>query len=281
MSIDRGPLAGRVSLVTGAARGIGRSVALRLASMGSDVIALDAWGQSPPGARDANETAKDLADTAAAVRDSGCRAVTANADVRNLVAMVQEVDSAVAGLGRLDIVCANAGIHATGAAHELTEQEWTTMLDINLNGVWRTARATIPHILAHGQGGSIVLMSSAAAFAGYANISHYVTSKTGVVGLMRALSAELAPNGIRVNSVHPTTVLTNMIQTEGLVRLISPEGDMPTPTELTDAMSARHPMGVPWIEPEDVSAAVAFLVSDDSRYVTGVQLPVMAGRACP
>lgn len=279
MNEDREPLAGRVALVTGAARGIGRNVALRLAAMGADVIALDAWEPREVPAPDGPEA--DLAVTAAAIAASGRRVFTANADVRRLDVLTSAIDAGVARLGRLDIVCANAGIHSTGAAHELSEEAWMRMIDINLNGVWRTTRAATPHLLAHDGGGSIVLMSSAAAFAGYANLAHYVTAKTGVVGLMRALAVELAPHRIRVNSVHPTSVRTDMLQGDELVRMFLPAVDRPTDAQFADAMTTRHPMGVPWVEPEDVSAAVAFLVSDEARYVTGTQLPVMAGRACP
>ena len=273
------PLSGRVALVTGASRGIGRSVAHRLATMGADVIALDVWSPSDDGTTTATDSG--LASAADSITQMGRNVFTANADVRRLDELTRAIDEGVERLGRLDIVCANAGIHSTGAAHEMSEETWMRMIDINLNGVWRTTRAATPHLLSHGEGGSIVLMSSAAAFAGYANLAHYVTAKTGLVGLMRALAVELAPHRIRVNSVHPTTVNTDMIQGDGLVRMFLPDVDRPTDAQFADVMSTRHPMGIPWIEPEDVSAAVAFLASDESRYVTGVQLPVMAGRACP
>lgn len=275
-----GPLAGKVALITGAARGIGRSMAVRLSSMGADVIALDACEDMDTTSYELARQ-EDLDRTAAEIVRSGSRVYTATADVRHYDELRVAIAEGVAELGGLDIVCANAGIFSSGPTHELSEESWTEMIDINLNGVWRTTKAATPHLIAGGRGGSMVLTSSAAAFAGYGNIAHYVAAKTGVVGLMRSLSVELAPHRIRVNSINPTNVNTDMIHSEEIYRLFLPDSQQPTRDEFAAATTQTHPMGIPWVEPTDVSAVVAFLASDESRYISGMQFPIMAGRDCP
>jgi NAD(P)-dependent dehydrogenase (short-subunit alcohol dehydrogenase family) len=187
------------------------------------------------------------------------------------------VDGGVAELGRLDIVSANAGVGAgPHAAWEIDEATWQTMIDINLTGVWHTAKAAIPHLIAN-NGGSIILTSSAAGLQAYENIAHYVSAKHGVVGLMRTLALELAPHGIRVNSVHPTQVDTPMIQNEATWRLFRPDLEHPTKADFAPASQTLNALPVPWVEPVDISNAVLFLASDEARYVTGVTFPVDAG----
>lgn len=245
--------------------------------MGADLVVLDACADARttdyPQARES-----DLAHTVAEVKRLGRRVHSAVADVRDFDVLAAAVDDGVDALGRLDIVCANAGIVSFGRSWELTEEAWTEMIDINLNGGWRTAKAAIPHILRGARGGSIVFTSSSAAMHGVPNISHYVTSKTGLLGLMRSLSLELAADQIRVNTVNPTNVDTDMIHQPKLYRFYRPDLDEPTLEDFREATRATHPMQIPWVEPRDVSAAVAFLVSDEARYITGVQLPVMGGR---
>lgn len=153
------------------------------------------------------------------------------------------------------------------------------MVDINLNGVWRTAKAAIPHLKAGGRGGSIILTSSDAGLFPYANISHYVSAKHGVVGLMRTLALELAPDFIRVNSIHPTTVDTPMVQNEIIYKLFRPDLENPTKDDFAASAIAMNALPIPWVEAVDISNAVLFLASDESRYITGVPLPVDAGAA--
>jgi len=269
-----GRVEGKVAFVTGAARGQGRSHAIRLAQEGADIIAVDLCRQIdtvPYGM----STPDDLAETVKEVEALDRRIVAHEADVRDGAALKAAVDDGVARLGRLDIVLGNAGIFSTANAHEMDEQTWRDMIDVNLTGVWQTCKAAIPHLLAHGDGGAIVLTSSTAGLKGFPGFAHYVSAKHGVVGLMRTLALELAPHRIRVNSVHPTTVDTDMVQNDTLYRLFNP--DLPTRDAFREVSGEMQALPIPWVEPEDISNAILWLVSDDARYVTGVTLPVDAG----
>ena len=199
-----GRVAGKVAFITGAARGQGRSHAIRLAEEGADIIAVDVCADMP-GMPYAGATEQDLAETVKEVEALDRRIVAAKADVRDYGALKEALDEGVAQLGRLDIVSANAGIGSSPyAAEDLGEQTWRDMIDVNLTGVWHSAKAAVPHLIEGGRGGAIVLTSSAAGLQAYANVAHYVSAKHGVVGLMRTLALELAPHSIRVNSIHPT-----------------------------------------------------------------------------
>ena len=161
---------------------------------------------------------------------------------------------------------------------ELPEDQWRTMIDINLSGVWHSAKAAIPHIKAGGDGGSMVLTSSEAGIRGYANMAHYVSAKHGVVGLMRTLAMELAPERIRVNSIHPTQVDTDMIQNQSIYSLFTGKKDA-TKDDFAAASRQVIALPIPWVESVDISNALLFLASDEARYITGVPLPVDAGNA--
>jgi SDR family mycofactocin-dependent oxidoreductase len=271
-----GRVQGKVAFITGAARGQGRSHAIRLAQEGADIIAVDICAQVDtvpyPMA-----TPEDLAQTVKEVEALDRRIVASRGDVRDYNAIKAALDDGVAQLGRLDIVSGNAGIASFGRADQLSEQAWRDMIDINLTGDWHAAKAAIPHLIAGGRGGSIILTSSAAGLKGYANIGHYVSAKHGVVGLMRTLALELAPHMIRVNSLHPTQVNTDMIMNEDTWRLFSPDIENPTFEDFRAASQASNALPIPWVEPLDISNALLFLASDDARYVTGVTLPVDAG----
>ncbi|SNQ50415.1 (-)-trans-carveol dehydrogenase [Frankia canadensis] len=271
-----GRVEGKVAFITGAARGQGRSHAVRLAQEGADIIAID-LNEAIPGTGSPGATDEDLEETVAAVQAQGRRILASRADVRDFAAIRAAVDVGVAELGRLDIVSANAGIaslpHLT---HELAEETWQTMIDINLTGVWHTAKATIPHLIAGGRGGALVLTSSAAGLKAYANIAHYVSAKHGVVGLMKTLAVELAPHLIRVNSLHPTQVNTPMIQNPATYELFTGDPNA-TREDFAPVSQATNALPVPWVEPEDVSNALLWLASDEARYVTGVALPIDAG----
>src|SRR5271156_837358 len=222
-----GRVAGKVALITGAARGQGRSHAIRLAEEGADIIALDiaAPVSSAPYAM---ATPEDLEETAREVKARGQNVVTREVDVRDSEALTAAVNEGVAQLGRLDIVLANAGILSIGPSFELTEQAWTEMIDINLSGAWRTTKATIPHLISGGNGGSIILTSSIAGLIGQPGLAHYVAAKHGIVGLMKTLALELAPLNIRGNSVHPTNVDSKMIMNEATFRIFLPDEPHPT-----------------------------------------------------
>jgi (+)-trans-carveol dehydrogenase len=272
-----GRLEGKVAFVTGAARGQGRSHAIRMAQEGADIIAIDIASQMET-VEYAMATPDDMTETVRQVEALDRRIIAAQADVRDYDALKAAVEDGVAQLGRLDIVAANAGIFSQGRAEELTDQQWDEMVDTNLKGVWHTAKAAIPHLRAAG-GGAIILTSSTAGLMGYENFAHYVSAKHGVVGLMRTLALELAPDMIRVNSVHPTSVDTDMIQNQMLYALFAPdlEESERTRENLGERFKTMNALPVPWVEPVDISNAVLFLASDEARYITGVTLPVDAG----
>jgi SDR family mycofactocin-dependent oxidoreductase len=273
-----GMLEGKVAFVTGAARGQGRSHAVRMAEEGADVIAVDLCAQIDT-VPYAMATPDDLAETVRQVEALDRRIVATQADVRDRGALRSALDDGVAQLGRLDIVAANAGIASYAPADEMTDQMWDDMIATNLTGVFNTTRAAIPHLKAQEGGGAIVITSSTAGIMGMANLVHYVAAKHGVVGMMKALAIELAPHMIRVNSVHPTTVNTDMVQNQGTYDLFRPDLDPGTATrdDAGDAFLTLNLLPVKWVEPVDISNAVVWLCSDMARYVTGVQLPVDAG----
>jgi SDR family mycofactocin-dependent oxidoreductase len=274
-----GRVEGKVAFITGAARGQGRSHALRLAQEGADIIAVDIDEQvetsfSP------TATAADLAETVKLVEELDRRIIARTADVRDLGALESVVAEGIAEFGRLDIVCANAGILSTGGIWELTEHRWQEMADINFTGVWKTAKAAIPSMIEQGNGGSVILTSSVGGMVAMAGIGHYVAAKHGVVGLMRALAVELAPHGIRCNSVHPSTVDTPMIANPGGYQLFT--GIEGADRQLAERnMVALNAFKVPWVEAIDVSNAVLWLASDEARYVTGTTQVVDAGLLFP
>jgi (+)-trans-carveol dehydrogenase len=271
-----GRLENKVAFITGAARGQGRSHAARLAEEGADIIAVDLCAQVDSVGYPMS-TPEDLQETVRLVEEQDRRIVASQADVRDGAALKQAVDEGVAELGRLDIVVANAGISGYGPAHELGESDWQDVIDINQTGVWKTCKVGVPHMLAHGEGGSIVIVSSAAGLHAFAGLAHYVTAKTGLIGLMRAMALELGPSKIRVNSIHPTQVATPMLLNDYIYKLFVPDVENPTIEDFAPISQDMHALPVPWVEPVDVSNAIVFLTSDEGRYITGVPLPVDLG----
>jgi SDR family mycofactocin-dependent oxidoreductase len=263
-----GRVQGKVAFVTGAGRGQGRSHAIRLAEEGADIIAVDiledyaavGYGMS---------SAADLDQTAKAVEALDRRIITAKADVRDAAALKAAVDDGVAQLGRLDIVCANAGICTVQAWDEVTPQVWQDTLDTNLTGVWNTMVTAVPHLIAAG-GGSIICTSSTAGIKGLPFLAPYVAAKHGVVGIARSLANELAVHHIRVNTVHPTGVDTPMLAgLGGLDPLLTRDPN------LGPIFMNTYPVEV--VDARDISNAVLFLASDEARYVTGLEFTVDAG----
>jgi SDR family mycofactocin-dependent oxidoreductase len=273
-----GRLEGKVALVSGGARGQGRSHALRLAEEGADIITFDIC-ESVESVPYDGPSEQDLAETVRQVEALDRRIVATRADVRDFSAVKAVVDDGVTQLGgRLDVVAANAGIFTFGnLATDTPETEWDNVLDINLKGVWHTAKAAAPHMIAAGNGGSIALTSSTAGLKGTQNVSAYTASKHAVVGLMRTLALELGPHGIRVNTIHPTAVATPMVLNDALYRLFRPDLDNPTREDFEGLMAAGHALPIPYVEPVDISNAIVFLASDEARYVTGTELKVDAG----
>ena len=276
MNTDR--FHGRVAAITGAARGQGRSHALRLAAEGADVIALDICHDIDSVAYDL-ATRDDLAETARLVRERGRRVATAEVDVRDADALAATVSRAVGELGaEPDVVLANAGIGLMRP--DDPQRAFRDQLDVNLTGVWNTVQAVAPRMIERGRGGSIVLTSSAFGLTGRGGdgaggSDGYVAAKHGVVGLTRTFANWLAPHGIRVNCVNPSGVATRMVLNPAVEALFGGGSDPnpdPKPTE-----DVTNLLDVALVEPEDVTAAVAFLASDEARYITGVALPVDAG----
>jgi SDR family mycofactocin-dependent oxidoreductase len=265
------PLSGKVAFITGAARGQGRAEAVRLAADGAAIIAVDLCEQiaSVPYPL---ATPEDLAVTTKLVEQAGGRIVTRQADVRDESALTAALSAGLDEFGRLDIVVANAGI----APMHSGPDGWRDVIDVNLTGVHHTVEAAIPTLVEQGDGGSIVLISSVAGLVGIGGADRgslgYTAAKHGVVGLMRAYANHLAPHSIRVNSIHPTGVDTPMIDNEFTRRWlarVAEESDHPV--DMGNALPVQA------IHADDVANAVAWLVSDQARYITGVTLPVDAG----
>jgi len=269
---------GKVALVTGAGRGQGRSHALRLAAEGADVIAVDIAANGVETISYALASEEDLDSTVKEVQAMGRRAVKAVADVRSLAELQQAADTGLSELGKIDIVCANAGIGSWAVAWEMTEQQWKDMIDINLTGVFNTVRATLPSMVERGEGGSVVLTSSTAGLRAYANTAHYTAAKHGVIGLMKVLAQEAGPHRIRVNAVCPTTVRTPLVINDATFELFAPHLENPTEDDVREPFESLNILpGVAWVEPSDVSDAVLFLCSDAAKFITGVALPIDAG----
>lgn len=275
-----GRVAGKVALITGAARGMGRAHAVRLAEEGADIIALDICEQvdtvSYPMA-----TEDDLKETARQVAALGRRVFSAVVDVRDFDRLQRTIADGIAELGRLDVVCANAGISSTSRVWEMSEEMWQQVIDINLTGVWKTVKATVPQLLEQNQGGSIILISSALGLVGNPTTGHYCAAKHGVVGLMRALSIELAPYSIRANSVHPGSVRTPMMENDAILEIFSGGKKGATVADAEGGLKTMNGLPITWLEPRDISEAVLYLASDESRYVTGATHVLDAGGTAP
>ncbi|MEU8709986.1 mycofactocin-coupled SDR family oxidoreductase [Streptomyces sp. NPDC048565] len=275
-----GRTAGKVALVTGAARGMGRSHAVRLAQEGADIVAVDLCADletTPyPGAN-----GQDLSSTTKLVEQLGRRIIARRADTRNFNELQGVVDEAIAEFGHIDVVCANAGMSSFGFSWELTDEAWQEIIDVNLTGSWKTVKAVIPHMIERNEGGSLVFISSTAGLIGVPTMAHYTASKHGVVGLMRALAAELAPHNIRVNSVNPGNVDTPMVNNAPMRQIYLPEIDDPTPEDANEVMKEMSALPTGWLDSRGISDAVVYLASEEARHITGITLPVDAGMMLP
>jgi SDR family mycofactocin-dependent oxidoreductase len=265
-----GQLDGKVAVITGGGRGQGRSHAIRLAEEGADIVVCDITEQvgSVPFA---TGRPGDLEETVAEVEKLDRRCVALQADVRNTADMTRLADTAMKEFGRIDILLANAGILSlSDNTWELDDETWDDMIDINLTGVFKACRAVVPHIRAGGRGGSIVITSSIAGLRGVAGCTHYAAAKHGIVGLMRTLARELAPESIRVNTIHPTGVDSPMSNNDFFPQWLDEH------KELGDAMRFNL-MPVDAMPMRDVSDVVTFLVSDAGKWITGTTQQVDAG----
>lgn len=239
-------LDGKVAFITGAARGQGRSHALKLAEEGADIIAVDLCAEVDsvkefyPGA-----TKEELDETVRMVEDLDRRIIATQADVRDQEALKQAVDDGVSQLGRLDIVVANAGIFTFGQdTHEVPEQSWQDLIDVNLTGVWHTCKAATPHMMEAGNGGSVIIISSLAGFKGLGNVAAYTSTKHGIVGLMKVLANELGPHGIRVNTIHPNAIDTPMVKNSKTYQLFRPDLEDPSVEDAEPSFAGLNPMGI-------------------------------------
>ena len=260
-------LTGKVAVITGSSRGIGKAIATRLAEDGHDLVVSDLPSM-----------AETLEQTRAELEGLGVQAVALTGDVSDAESVRGLVQGTAETLGSLDVMVANAGIASYGRAWELDETTWQDMIDVNLTGVWHTAKAAIPQLIEAG-GGAMVFTSSIGGFKGIQQVGHYVSAKHGVVGLMRNLANELAPHRVRVNTVHPTNVDTHMIQNPGTWGMFAPGDPEPTQEKAIPGFTSLNALEIPWIESVDVANAVLFLLSDEARYITGATLPVDAGAA--
>jgi len=272
-----GRVDGKVALISGAARGQGRSHAIELAKEGARIVAMDVTGGRLDGVEYHTATADDMQETVRLVQQVGGQIVAGAADVRDRAAVDAVVAKGLDAFGYVDVVVANAGVFTWGAARDLTWDEWFTVIDINLNGTWNTVQSVLPSMIDRGKGGSIMMTASQIATRGQSNAVAYAASKSGIVGMMRALAAELAPLNIRVNTIHPSTVYTDMILNEPVYKVFRPDLENPGVAEMEAELRPFHMLPVAALDPIDVSHAVVYLASDESRYVTSLRFALDAG----
>ncbi|WNG93822.1 mycofactocin-coupled SDR family oxidoreductase [Mycobacterium sp. ITM-2016-00318] len=281
MASDK-PLEGRVAFITGAARGQGRAHAIRLADDGADILAIDVCRPVSDTITYPLGSSEELAETVRAVEATGRKVLAREVDIRDLAALQKVVADGIEQFGRLDIVVANAGVLSWGRMHEMSEEQWDTVIDINLNGSWRTIRAAAPAMIEAGNGGSIVIVSSSAGLKATPGNGHYSASKHGLVALTNALAIELGEFGIRVNSIHPYSIETPMVEKEAMMELFAKfpqyvHSFSPMPYRPVNHQGKRGLQE--FMMPEEVSDVVAWLASDGSATISGSQIAVDRGTA--
>jgi SDR family mycofactocin-dependent oxidoreductase len=275
-----GTLQGRVAFVTGAARGQGRAHATRLAGEGADIIAIDICGPISDTITYPPATAEELAETVRAVESTGRKVLAREVDIRDLAALQQVVADGVEQFGRLDILVANAGVLSWGRLFEMSEEQWDSVIEVNLSGTWRTIRAAVPAMIEAGNGGSIIIVSSSAGLKATPGNGHYSASKHGLVALTNALALEVGEFGIRVNSIHPYSIDTPMVEREAMMAVFAKH-----PNYLHSfAPMPLHPVNhegkkglKEFMTPEEVSDVVAWLAGDGSATLSGSQIAVDRG----
>lgn len=265
----------KVVFITGAARGQGREHAVRFAAEGAKVIGVDIC-EDLPDCYYPLATEEDLAETVRLVEAAGGAMHAAKGDVRDLARLREVVREGVDRFGRLDVIVANAGIYSPSPTQFLTSEQWDETIGVNLTGVFNVVRAGMRRMIEQNEGGAIVITSSTAGLKGFYGCPAYNAAKHGVVGFMRSLALELAPNQIRVNTVHPTSVGTPMILNDSFPKLVSPDPDAGF-DQAAEFLRPQQPMDIAWLQPGDISDAVLWLCSEEARWVTGVTLPVDAG----
>lgn len=282
MAANGGPLDGRVAFITGAARGQGRAHAIRLANDGADIIAIDICRPVSDTITYPPATPDDLAETVRAVESTGRKVLAREVDVRDLAALQQVVADGVEQFGRLDILVANAGVLSWGRIWEMSEDQWNTVIDVNLNGTWKTLRAAVPAMIGAGNGGSIIIVSSSAGTKATPGNAHYAASKHGLVALTNSLAIEAGEFGIRVNSIHPYSIDTPMVEPEAMMEIF---GKYPaflhsfSPMPFKPVAHDGKPGLQEFMTAEEVADVVAWLAGDGSRTISGSQIAVDRGTA--
>ena len=282
MAVGNGTLEGRVAFITGAARGQGRAHAVRLANEGADIIAIDICGPVTDTVTYPAATSEELADTVSAVEATGRKILAREVDIRDLAAQQQVVADGVEQFGRLDIVVANAGILSWGRMFEMSEEQWDTVIDVNLNGTWRTIRAAVPAMIEAGNGGSIIIVSSSAGTKATPGNGHYSASKHGLVAITNALAIEVGEFGIRVNSIHPYSIDTPMVEKEAMMDVFGKwpsflHSFAPMPYKPVNHEGKKGLQE--FMTAEEVSDVVAWLAGDGSATISGSQIAVDRGTA--
>jgi SDR family mycofactocin-dependent oxidoreductase len=277
-----GPLEGRVAFITGAARGQGRAHAVRLANDGADIIAIDICAPISDTITYPMSTSEELAETVRAVEATGRKVLAREVDIRDLAGQKQVVADGIEQFGRLDILVANAGVLSWGRLFEMSEEQWDTVIDVNLNGTWRTIRAAVPAMIEAGNGGSIIIVSSSAGTKATPGNGHYSASKHGLVALTNALAIEAGEFGIRVNSIHPYSIDTPMVEKEAMMEIFGKWPNFihsfsPMPYHPVDHQGKKGLQE--FMTPEEVSDVVAWLASDGSATISGSQIAVDRGTA--
>lgn len=280
MTASGGPLEGRVAFITGAARGQGRAHAIRLANDGADIIAIDVCRPISDTITYPLATPEELAETVRTVEATGRKVLAREVDVRDLPALQQVVADGVEQFGRLDVLVANAGVLSWGRIWEMSEQQWDTVIDVNLNGTWRTVRAVVPAMIEAGNGGSIIIVSSSAGLKATPGNAHYAASKHGLVALTNSLAIEAGEFGIRVNSIHPYSIETPMVEKEAMMEIFAKYpsylhsfAPMPYRPVNHDGKKGLQE----FMTAEEVSDVVAWLAGDGSGTISGSQIAVDRG----
>ncbi|ORB19490.1 3-oxoacyl-[acyl-carrier-protein] reductase [Mycolicibacterium moriokaense] len=271
---------GRVAFITGAARGQGRAHATRLAREGADIIAIDVCAPVSDSITYPLGTSEELAETVRAVEATGRKVLAREVDIRDLAALQQVVADGVEQFGRLDILVANAGVLSWGRLFEMSEEQWNTVIDINLNGTWKTIRAAVPAMIEAGNGGSIILVSSSAGLKATPGNGHYAASKHGITSLTNSLALEVGEFGIRVNSIHPYSIDTPMVEKEAMMELFGKfpsfiHSFKPFPYRAVSQQGASTLQD--FMTAEEVSDVVAWLAGDGSLTISGSQINVDRG----
>jgi len=275
-----GPLEGRVAFITGAARGQGRAHAIRLANEGADIIAIDVCGPISDTITYPLGTSEELAETVRAVEAAGRKVLSRDVDIRDLAALQQVVADGIEQFGRLDIVVANAGVLSWGRLFEMSEEQWNSVIDVNLNGTWKTIRAAVPAMIEAGNGGSIIIVSSSAGLKATPGNGHYAASKHGLTSLTNSLALEVGEFGIRVNSIHPYSIDTPMVEKEAMMELFGKfpsfiHSFKPFPFRAVSQEGASSLQD--FMTAEEVSDVVAWLAGDGSLTISGSQINVDRG----